>query len=203
MREKVKHYQGKEITSEVIRKMNLIELTRQREGLTTFSIENINNLLELCNYHDTDPEQENIIIGEDWYLMYTIYNGELEIQEWISINNVKDKLVQSMEMFNSIKKVLLENKESIVYSTLRHSTSYQFYKLLLEKKYINEIDKNTDISDDIPEDLLSLVENSGNSSLEEYLDTECEEVLDDLPDFVFHNVEFMVSDKFIDRYNKR
>ena len=81
MREKVKHYQGNEITSEVIRKMNLIELTRQREGLTTFSIENINNLLELCNYHDTDPEQENIIIGEDWYLMYTIYNGELEIQE--------------------------------------------------------------------------------------------------------------------------
>lgn len=203
MREKVKHYQGNEITSEVIRKMNLIELTRQREGLTTFSIENINNLLELCNYHDTDPEQENIIIGEDWYLMYTIYNGELEIQEWISINNVKDKLVQSMEMFNSIKKVLLENKESIVYSTLRHSTSYQFYKLLLEKKYINEIDKNTDVSDDIPEDLLSLIENRGNGSLEEYLDTENDEVLDDLPDFVFHNVEFMVSDKFVDRYNKR
>ena len=203
MREKVKHYQGNEITSEVIRKMNLIELTRQREGLTTFSIENINNLLELCDYHDTDPEQENIIIGEDWYLMYTIYNGELEIQEWISINNVKDKLVQSMEMFNSIKKVLLENKESIVYSTLRHSTSYRFYRLLLEKGYINEIDNNIDISDDIPEDLLSLVENRGNSSIEEYLDTECEEVLDDLPDFVFHNVEFMVSDKFVDRYNKR
>ena len=79
----------------------------------------------------------------------------------------------------------------------------QIIQLLLEKGYINEIDNNIDISDDIPEDLLSLVENRGNSSIEEYLDTECEEVLDDLPDFVFHNVEFMVSDKFVDRYNKR
>ena len=203
MREKVKHYQGKEITTEVIRKMNLIELLRQREGLTTFTIENIDNLEELCNYHDTKEEQENIILGQDWYLMYTTYNDELEIQEWISINNVKDKLVQTMEMFKWIKKILLENKDKTIYSTLRHSTSYNFYKLFLEKGYIDEIYKSIDIEDDIPEDLLSLIENRDNSSLEEYLDNEKEEILNDLPDFIFHNVEFWVTDKFIEKHNKR
>ena len=203
MREKVKHYQGKEITTEVIRKMNLIELLRQREGLTTFTIENIDNLEELCNYHDTKEEQENIIFGQDWYLMYTTYNDELEIQEWISINNVKDKLVQTMEMFKWIKKILLENKDKTIYSTLRHSTSYNFYKLFLEKGYIDEIYKSIDIEDDIPEDLLSLIENRDNSSLEEYLDNEKEEILNDLPDFIFHNVEFWVTDKFIEKHNKR
>jgi len=203
MREKVKHYQGTEITPEVIRKMNLIELNRQREGLTTFTIENIDNLEELCNYHDTKPEQENIILGEDWYLMYTTYNDELEIQEWVSINNVKDKLVQTMEMFSWIKKILLENKDKTIYSTLRHSTSYNFYKLFLEKGYIDEIYKSIDIADDIPKDLLSLIENRDNSSLEEYLDIEKEEILNDLPDFIFHNVEFLVTDKFIEKHNKR
>jgi len=203
MREKVKHYQGTEITPEVIRKMNLIELLRQREGLTTFTIENIDNLEELCNYHDTKEEQENIILGQDWYLMYTTYNDELEIQEWISINNVKDKLVQTMEMFKWIKKILLENKDKTIYSTLRHSTSYNFYKLFLEKGYIDEIYKSIDIADDIPKDLLSLIENRDNSSLEEYLDIEKEEILNDLPDFIFHNVEFLVTDKFIEKHNKR
>ena len=203
MREKVKHYQGTEITPEVIRKMNLIELLRQREGLTIFTIENINNLEELCDYHDTKEEQENIILGEDWYLIYTTYNDELEIQEWISINNVKDKLVQTMEMFSWIKNILLENKDKTIYSTLRHSTSYNFYKLFLEKGYIDEIYKSIDIEDDIPKDLLSLIENRDNSSLEEYLDNEKKEILNDLPDFIFHNVEFLVTDKFIEKHNKR
>lgn len=205
MREKVKHYQGKEITSEVIRKMNLIELLRQKEGLTTFTIENVDNLEELCNYHDTKPEQENIIIGEDWYLMYTTYKNEIEIQEWISINNVKDKLVQTMEMFKWIKKILLENKDKTIYSTLRHSTSYKFYKLFLEKKYITETNKNIDIAEDITKDLLSLIENvdKNNTSLEQYLNLEKEEILEDLSDFIFHNVEFKVSDKFIEKHNKR
>lgn len=203
MREKVKHYQGTEITTEVIRKMNLIELLRQREGLTTFTIENIDNLEELCDYHDTKEEQENIILGQDWYLMYTTYNDELEIQEWISINNVKDKLVQTMEMFKWIKKILLENKDKTIYSTLRHSTSYNFYKLFLEKGYIDEIYKSIDIEDDIPKDLLSLIENRDNSSLEEYLDTEQEEKLNDLKDFIYHDITFKVSNQFIEKYNKR
>ena len=204
MREQVKHYQGKEITKEVIRKMNLIELFRQKEGLTTFTIENIDTLEELCDYHDTNPEQENVIIGEDWYLMYTTYNYELEIQEWISLNNVKDKLIQTMEMFNWIKKVLLENKDKIIYATLRHSTSYNFYKLLKEKRYIHQINKYIDIADDIPEDLLSIIENRNEFiSLERFLNKEKKEILNDLPDFIYHSVEFTLSNKFIKKYTKK
>ena len=204
MRKKVKHYQGKEITNEVIRKMNLIELKRQKEGLTTFTIENIDNLEELCNYHDTIPEQENIIIGEDWYLIYTTYKSELENQEWLAINNVKDKLIQTIEMLNSLKKVLLENKDKTIYSILRHSTSYKFYKLFLERNYLKEIESDFSIADEIPEDLLSIIENRNQHiPLEEYLDTEEKEVLEDLPDFIFHNVEFKVTNQFIKKYQKK
>lgn len=205
MRKKVEYYKGTEITDEVLKRVNLIELKRQREGLTTFTSENIDSLEELCYEHDTKPAQENIILGEDWYIIYTTFNKEIEIQEWLSIGNVKDKLIQTMEMFNAIKTILLDNKDKSIYATLRHSTSYKFYKLLLEKGYIKEFENRFDIADDIPEDLLTIIENIPKkyNSIEEYIDTEKEDNLEDLPDFIYHNVDFKVSDKFIERYNKR
>ena len=115
MRKQVKHYQGTEITLDVIKKISLIELLRQKEGLTTFTIANIDTLEELSDNYDIKPEQINIILGEDWYLIYTTYYGEIEIKEWLSINNVKDKLIQTMEMFKTIKNILLEHKDKIIY----------------------------------------------------------------------------------------
>lgn len=205
MRKEVEYYKGNEITEEVLKRVNLIELKRQREGLTTFTIENVDNIEELCYTHDTLPVQENLILGEDWYIIYTTFNGEIEINEWLAIGNVKDKLVQTMEMFNAIKNILLEHKDKTIYATLRHSTSYKFYKLLFEKGYINEFENRFDIADDIPGDLLTMIENSKEkyNSIEEYIDNETEDKIEDLPDFIYHNVEFKVSDKFIEKYNKR
>ena len=60
MREAVKHYTGYEITDEIIRKINLIELKRIKEGITYIKSEPIKTLRDLCKIHGTFPKEENV-----------------------------------------------------------------------------------------------------------------------------------------------
>lgn len=209
MREEVKYYTGYEITDDIIRKINLIELKRMEEGITYIKSEPIKTLRDLCKIHGTFPKEENVIIGQDWYIIYSrLYedSSEIEINEWIAINQVENKLIQTIEMFSAMKKILLENKDIIVFATMRHSTSYKFYRSLLTRGYFEEILNRSVIDDELPEYLESIKEELKNKyeTSENFLKNLDNENLTDtrFEDIIHHLVMFKTTDKFIKRYKK-
>lgn len=209
MRESIKYYTGYEITDEVIRKINIIELKRIKEGITYIKPVPIETLKDLCRIHGTFPDEENIILGEDWYIIYSKYDNdssEIEINEWLAIKNVKNKLVQTMEMFNAMKKILLQNPNAKIYATMRHSTSYKFYKTLLTRNYFEEIFDRPDIDDELSEEQQMIKEELKNKyqSLEEYLQYSEKEnkTNQSFDDFIHHYIIFKITDKFVKRYKK-
>lgn len=89
----------------MLKRINLIDLKRIQEGITQFSIERIKTLKLLCKVHETTPKKEHIILGEDWYIIYTeLSEDEIEIKDWVAINNVENKFMQTIEMFNTLNK---------------------------------------------------------------------------------------------------
>lgn len=208
MRQPVKHYRGFEITDEVIRKINLIELKRIEEKLTNIVSEPIKSLQDLCRIHGTLPKEENVILGVDWYIIYTKYDEdseEIEINEWVAIGNVQNKLIQTMEMFNALKDILLESKGSKVYATMRHSTSYKFYQSLISREYLEEISNRLELEEELPEEIIKIKEELKTKyhTLEEYLVNELKHLdKQSFNDFIYHYIIFKTTDKFTKRYKK-
>lgn len=169
-------------------------------------MEKIKNLKELCKFHETTPEHEHVILGEDWYIVYTEINEEeIEIKDWVAINNIENKFAQTMEMFNALKKILLEYQNYNINSILRHSTSYPFYKKLLNEGYIEEIIDIVDFDDCSPE-LEEIKQKilTEYDSIEDYLNDANREKYPDLSvdDYIYHEVSFNITKAFKDRYKK-
>lgn len=206
MRNTIEYYKGYEINEEVIKRINSIEQIRINEGLTSITPEQISTLEDLCAIHDTLPEEENIVLGQDWYIIYTKINYEIEINEWLAIGNVQNKLTQTIEMLNALKIVLLKSGNTKVYATMRHSTSYKFYQSLLSRGYLEEISDIANIEDNLPEDLEQIKNNLKRKykSLEEYLSNSNKENLEntDFDDFIYHFIIFKTTDKFKKRYKR-
>lgn len=209
MREKVKYYTGYEITDDIIRKINLIELKRIKEGITYIKSEPIETLRDLCRIHGTFPKEENVILGQDWYIIYSrLYEDskEIEINEWVAINKVENKLIQTIEMLSAMKKILLENKDITVFATMRHSTSYKFYKSLLKRGYFKELSNRADIDEELPKYLEPIKEELKKKyeTLEDFLQNIEQENIQDshFGDIIHHLIIFKPTDKFIKRYKK-
>lgn len=207
MREPVKYYNGFEITEDVIRKINLIELKRVQEEITIFYSEPIETIHDLCLLHGTFPKEENVFLGQDWYIIYSQYdNNDIEINEWVAVGNVENKLNQTIEMMNAMKKIFLSSKDAKIFATMRHSTSYQFYQSLLSKGYLKEISNRSDIEEFLPEDLLNIKEKlkSKYQNLDDYLQNSKQENLDKthFNDYIHHLIIFTPTDKFVKKYQK-
>lgn len=206
MRKKVEYYTGNKITPKVLHRINLIDLKRIKEGITKFTIGRVKTLKSLCKQHETNPDCEHIILGEDWYIVYTnISDDEIDIKDWVAIHNVENKFVQTIEMFNALKQLLIKHSNCNIYSTLRHSTSYQFYKKLLDEGYI---DVGFDIIDfdDCTEELKQIKSKilSEYDSLYAYLEDENRERYesDSIEDYIYHDVSFNITNEFINKYKK-
>lgn len=206
MRKKVEYYHGYEITKEVLKEINRIESKRIAEGITQFNNVKVETLEELCEINETTQEQEHIILGEDWYINYAnISEEEIDIKNWVAIDKVENKFTQTIEMFNALKKILLEYQHCDIYSMLRHSTSYPFYKKLMGEGYIDEgydiidFDDSTPKLEEIKEQILTEYD-----SFEDYLSDESREKYEDsnIEDYIYHNVVFNTTEKFRDRYKK-
>ena len=206
MRKKVEHYQGKEITRKIIRQTEIIDLQRIKEGITQFSMGKVKTVKQLAKIHNSKPEDEHVILGEDWYLSYTIVSeSEMEIKDWIAIGNVENKFAQTMEMFNAFKQILLEYSHCNIYSILRHSTSYQFYKKLLDEGLIEEHVDVIDFDDYTPklEEIKQKIFYKYDS-YEDYLSDENRERYEEyqIEDFIYHEVCFNTTKKFTNRYKR-
>lgn len=207
MREPVKYYNGFDITEEVIRKINLIELKRLQEEITIFNSEPIETIYDLCLLHGTFPKEENVYLGTDWYIIYSKYdNDDIEINEWVAVGNVKNKLTQTIEMMNAMKKIIISAKNAKIFATMRHSTSYQFYQSLLSKGYLKEISNRPDIEEELPKNLSKIKDKlkTKYQMLEEYLQNSTSENLDKthFNDYIYHLINFKITDKFVKKYQK-
>lgn len=204
MRKKVVHYQGKEITEEVIKTICIIAIKRYDESPHPLTHEGINNLSEMCQWHNTIPFEENVILGEDWYIIYANRLREIEILEWVSIGKVPNKLEQTIEMLNEFKKVLLLSENRKVSTHMHHLTSYPFYEKLLKAGYFEEIYNYPQIEHNIvpgsKEAIEEIVKKYG--SLYEYLKSNNKEY-QYLEQCIYHDINFKITTNFIKRYQKR
>lgn len=166
MRE-AKHYRGNEITLDVIDKLKEIAFKRCGEDICSY------DSLDSCLYYDTNVHEENVILGIDWYITYADKEDEIEILEWVSLENIPKKFEQSIEMLNELKRILLLSKGRKVKAYMNHQTSYAFYQKLLENGYVYEICDSLQIEDR------------------------------GIDQCIYHDIDFSVSDKFIQRYEKK
>ena len=134
MRKQPEHYSGTKIDDNVINHFKSIAKSRYDKIIYNNYFEDINNLNDLCNIHDTTVDEENIILCEDWVVMYAIRDHKLEILEWIAMDN-DNKFIQAKEMLNIFKNILLLSKGKYISAFMRHDTSYKFYLNFIKKGY--------------------------------------------------------------------
>lgn len=202
MRKEVEHYQGKEIDIVIISKLFAISIARdfRVEGIVPYS--DVDTIEELCEVCECNIDDFHVILGADWYLTYIDRQDSLEIMEWVSLANTKDKMRQTLEMMRYLTKVLLLSKDRKITAIMRHSTSYNFYQLLIKNGYVKELYNNPGMDNSLPEDLRLEVDKSieENVNIRGYLNNPERDT--DLDEYFYHDISFKITDKFLSRYNK-
>lgn len=204
MERKVEYFNGKEITGDVILRMKDI-VSKSKKG---FLIEDFvfETFEDLCDIHSTDPEQEFVILGNDWVISHYDFDDEVTISLWAGCEKVEDKFRQAMEMKKALKEVLLENARCRIFASMRRDTSYKFYESLLTRGYFEEEWNYVVVQDD-------LNNRSLHFSIEyiKYIYGSVEEFIKDFgiqnfpsgfDEYVYHRVSFGVTEKFVKQYKK-
>jgi hypothetical protein len=202
--ENIKHYKGIEITKELVSSKNLIAMRRYSEGYYSFLFEGIDTIDDICYWCDCNPEDLNLILGKDWYIMYVTRPNEIEITEWISTPREKNILEQTNEMLTSMISILLLSEGKEIFASMRHHTSYKFYEKLKRLGYVEELFIHSKMEMDIPLELDKIVHVLAEKydSLDEYFADELREHFPEYGEYIYHDVRFSITDKFIQRYKK-
>lgn len=202
MRKKPVHYTSDEISDKVIEKMKKIAKQRYDEIIYENYFENVKTLYSLCCLHDTSCDEEYLIMGDDWFISYADRRGNIEITEWVAIDNKRHKMAQSKEMFMAIKDILLLSKGKRISAYMRRDSSYQIYLTYLNKGYFQELKNNIILDFCRPPEMKIEFENGKNSSesYEAYFQKRPASKYDK---FVLHNVTFELTKNFTDRYKKK
>jgi DNA-binding Xre family transcriptional regulator len=166
--------------------------------------DDINTLEDIIAYLGCNPEDMNIILGEDWYIAYTINDSAIEITEWINVPREQDVLAQTTEMSKAMISILLLGEGKEIYATMRHHTSYKFYLKLKQLDYVEELSWWSQMEEERPLELDRIVEilKEKYDDLNEYFSDENREHFPEYAEYIFHDITFTVTDKFIQRYKK-
>ena len=203
---KVEHYTGYAITKDVIDKINIIALKRYREGRYSLFYEGCDTLKGLCYWNASIPKQTNVILGEDWFIVYTKTKNHIEVNEWVDVDTVPNKLEQTMEMLNALKTILLSSEDKRLAALMKHNTSYKFYAILLKKGLLQEYEDSIRIETEMPSDIERVREEVEDKYglVEDFLKDEnrSKEQEEALEDYIYHDIVFGITDKFKNRYKK-
>ena len=202
--ETIKHYKGMDITPDLISSKNLIAMRRYSEGYYSFLFEGIDTIDNICYWCDCNPEDLNLILGKDWYIMYVTRPDEIEITEWINTPREKQVLEQTNEMLTSMVGILLLSEGREIYASMRHHTSYKFYEKLKRLGYVEELFIHSKMEMDIPLELDKIVHVLAEKyeDLDEYFADENRVHFPEYGEYVYHDIRFCITDKFIKRYKK-
>ena len=148
----------------------------------------------------------NLIISDDWYLLYKISNTSLVLCDWLSLNNGSD-FKRTFEMANIISKLLIEHKDLKIETTLRHYTSYRLYSKLKELGYIEELDEYMFLDRNIPKKIGDKVDKiirfENPETLRKFLKSKESEKFKEYYPYFLHLTEFKVTDKFVKKYGSK
>lgn len=202
--ETINHYKGNSITKELISSKNLIAMRRYSEGYYSFQFEGIDTVDDICYWCDCNPEDLNLILGKDWYIMYVTRPDEIEITEWINTPREQNVLEQTNEMLTSMIGILLLSEGKEIYASMRHHTSYKFYEKLKRLGYVEELFIHSKMEMDIPLELDKIVHVLAEKyeDLDEYFADENRVHFPEYGEYVYHDIRFCITDKFIKRYKK-
>lgn len=202
--ETINHYIGNQITEELINQKNLIAMRRYSEGYYSFLFDGINTIYDICFWTNCNPEDLNLILGKDWYIMYVVRPDEIEITEWISLPREKEIMSQTQEMLKSMISILLLSEGKELFASMRHHTSYKFYEKLKKLGFVEELFIHSKMEEDIPIELERIVHllSEKYKNLDEYFADENREHFPEYSEYVYHDIRFTITDKFIQRYKK-
>ena len=202
--ETINRYNGIDITPDLISQKNLIAMRRYSEGYYSFLFDGIDTVDDICYWCDCNKEDLNLILGKDWYIMYVIRPDEIEITEWINIPREKQIIEQTNEMLKSMISILLLSEGKEVFASMRHHTSYKFYEKLKRLGYVEELFIHSKMEMEIPLELDKIVHVLAEKyeDLDEYFADEQREHFPEYGEYVYHDIRFCITDKFIKRYKK-
>ena len=199
----IETFKGREIDKLKVAKIKKIAANRYTKQIYDSSYWSVENLDNLAFIYDINVDDIIVTLGEDWLLCYTISNDMVTFLEWIAVYNKNYKIIQSIEMMNTLKKVLVRYKEKCFKTSMRHDSSYQFYSSMLQRNYFEENSHTFDIDNCAgfaPERLKYLVDDY--PSFEAFLNsTEAMEHPEYLK-YILHDLEFSVTNKLLDKCAK-
>lgn len=132
MSRKIEIVNGVNLTDFQVHQINSIYLSAFVDY--NYSVERKEDFEELFDYLLKDI---TFIIGEDWFIVYSVEDDYIDILLWAAKYNSDNKISQSVEMYNALKTLFLRYYNCYFTAEMIHSTSYQFYLKMLEKGYIN------------------------------------------------------------------
>lgn len=198
----IRHYSGEEITFEVIERIKKFAKERYTQNVYDSCFSMYDSPESFAKEHGVPLNDQHIILGSDWVVCYHILQRNLIISDWIGENNSQRTVSQSIEMYVALRNILLSSMIKRINVFLRHDTSYKFYKLLLERNYVN-------LYYDIPiidmyfseniDKLLVTVNSSG--TLEQSI--KLGNIPKEYEQFIFHDISFELTEKFQKKYGRK
>lgn len=127
----IKLYQGYEIDSDFVKKkIDEIDNSRLPENV-------VSHFVREDYYSTIYEENEFCILGEDWFLLYSVEGKDFAIDFLESKCDYKNALKRSIEMLAVFRK-LLSTYKSYHFSANLNKFSYPLYDLALKKSMIIE-----------------------------------------------------------------
>lgn len=199
----IKILKGKEINEEAIAKIREITKLRYAEPVYNSSYWGIEDLNTLAELHGVEPNNEILVLGEDWFLCYSYTENIVEFLEWVALNDIDNKFAQTLEMMRVLKNILIQNKEKKFTTSMRHNGSYPFYINMFKRGLFQELSHSYDIDicHGFAQERLKYLEDE-YTCLSNFFNSEEAANHPEYLTFILHNIDFIVTDIFIERYAK-
>lgn len=205
---KVEIFIGQEIDKEKIKKMKSIAY----KGFKNFRFKRA--FKTWCNINSLEPptfvdiNNEVLVLGEDWFLLYNIEDYAIRISSWIAIDNPLTKVSQSIEMMTVLKELLIKYQDRRFDAKLRHLTSYPIYKKMFDKGYFYEASHTVETlcapnNVDLEFDFLNDSAPNNNELFEFYLSTNEGKRHPEYLEYIAHFIIFKVNPEFVEKYDTK
>lgn len=199
----IEYYNNFTVTDEVIDRMKNIVLLRNDDRDTSGVTRNIIGSLESVCCGVYDSELVNIVLGEDWFLIYVSDSEEIIIEAWVSNDSREEIFIQAMEMYTEFKNVLLANENKLFNSYMKKTTSYNFFRKMLENGFLEVFSEEMDLASYTPFSVIEpLLMKYGSVPEFIKLKEDNTDVEPEVDKYLFCDVEFGVTDKFVKKYKK-
>lgn len=138
-----------DITGEEILKIISIEEENNKKAKNlNYEIKKVENINDFYQNTTNDINNSEIIIGEDWYLIYSVTDEEIKIHDLKNgtLRDKEEKLNQALEIKNALSKVIEQSlvfdsnhnveKRKLVKAVVNKNSTYKFYLYCIENDLI-------------------------------------------------------------------